>query len=287
MISWSSDAIAFFKDFHKKNKDFIDTFSVFPSNHLCLVGNDGALDLYHGRLRAIDADGKKVLNDIDYQEYYKHIGEGVKSWTYMKFPFIRSLGQENGWYRVGPLARLSASDYIPSPLAQKEFEEFKAYTKGKPNTICLHTHWARLIEILHCAELIKELLLDPDLQKNDLVVRGKRQPEGVGIIEAPRGTLFHHYRVNDADQIEMANLIVSTTNNNEPMNRAVNNVAKLYMQGKKEITEPMMNAVEVGIRAYDPCLSCATHAVGRMPLEFTLIGPDGSVIGLQRRDGTL
>jgi NAD-reducing hydrogenase large subunit len=188
------------------------------------------------------------------------------------------LGKEKGWYRVGPLARLNVCDFIPSPLAQKEFEEFRAYTEGKPNNMCMHMHWARLIETLHSAEIIKELLLDKDLQGDDLIKKGAKQNEGIGLIEAPRGTLFHHYRINDQDLITMANLIVSTTNNNQPMNEAVNYVAKAQMTGKKEITEPMMNAVEVAIRAYDPCLSCATHALGKMPLEITLLDENDRVI---------
>ena len=139
-------------------------------------------------------------------------------------------------------------------------------------------HYARLIETLHAAEMIRELLNDPDILGDDLVTKGTKQKEGVGLIEAPRGTLFHHYRINDNDQIEMANLIVSTTNNNEPMNRSVNHVAKAVMTGKEVITEGMMNAVEVAIRAYDPCLSCATHALGKMPLEITLLNENEEVI---------
>ncbi len=282
MISWASDAVAFFKDYHKKHKEFIDTFSRFPSNHLCLVRADGALDLYHGVLRAVDADGKRILDDVDYQDYHRHIKEETRSWTYMKFPFLVSRGRADGWYRVGPLARLNTVDFIPSPLAQKEFEEFKKASGGMPNDRCMHTHWARLIEVLHAAEVMKELLVDPDLQGDGLVVKGTRRREGVGLIEAPRGTLFHHYRVGENDLVEMANLIVSTTNNNEPMNRAVNCVAKAMMTGVKEVTEPMMNAVEVAIRAYDPCLSCATHAYGKMPLEVSLLDAAGRVIDRKR-----
>lgn len=278
MIQWSYDALQFFKDYYNKNKDFIDNFSYFPSNHLSLVRKDGALDLYHGVLRAVDADGNKIINDVDYQEYYKFIQEEVRTWSYMKFPYIRSLGPEKGWYRVGPLARLNTCDYIPSPLAQKEFEIFRSQTNGKPNNYCLHNHWARLIELLHSAEVIKELLLDPSLQKDDLVVKGQKRFEGVGLIEAPRGTLFHHYRINEYDQIIMANLIVSTTNNNEPMNQAVNVVAKKMMSNQPKITEAMKNAIEISIRAYDPCLSCATHALGQMPLDIKLIDSKGIVI---------
>lgn len=283
MIEWAQGALDFFKGYHAQNKDYIDNFSVFPSSHLSLVRKDGAMDLYHGVLRCIDKDGKKILDDIDYQDYYKHIGEEVKNWSYMKFPYLRKIGMENGWYTVGPLARLNTCDFIPTPLAQKEAEIFKAYTNGKPNHMSMHMHWARLIELLHSAEVIKDLLNDPDLQKDNLVVKGTKQKEGVGLVEAPRGTLFHHYRINDLDQIEMGNLIVSTTNNNIPMNNGVNYVARANFTGKKEITEGMMNRVEMVIRAYDPCLSCATHALGQMPLEITLLDSTGEIIDQVRK----
>ena len=282
MIAWADAALQLFKDYYMKNKAVIDGFAYFPSNHLSLVRKDGALDLYHGVLRAVDANGNKVLDDVDYQEYNKYIEEEVRSWSYMKFPYIKHLGKEKGWYRVGPLARLNTCDFIPTPLAQKEFEFFKSQTNGKPNNYCLHTHWARLIETLHAAEMIKELLNDPDLLKGELVVKGTKQNEGVGLIEAPRGTLFHHYRINEHDQITMANLIVSTTNNNEPMNQSVNFVARRMMTGQKEITEPMKNQVEMAIRAYDPCLSCATHALGKMPLDIKLIDSNGNLIDQYR-----
>ena len=282
MIEWSKAAIDLFKDYHSKHKDFVDSFAAFPSNHLSLVRKDGALDLYHGVLRAVDPDGKKILFDIDYNDYLGYIAEEVKSWSYMKFPYLKELGREKGWYRVGPLARLNTCDFIPSPLAQKEFEAYKAYTHGKPNNMSLHMHWARLIETLHAAEMMKELLNDPDLQKDELVRKGEKKKEGIGLLEAPRGTLFHHFRINDDDQITMANLIVSTTNNNEPMNLAVNHAARAQMDGQKTITEPMMNAVEVAIRAYDPCLSCATHAIGRMPLEVSLFDKNDKLIDKKR-----
>ena len=282
MVDWALAAVELFKDYHKNNKDLIDTFAAFPSSHLSLVRKDGAMDLYHGVLRAVDAEGKKILDDIDYQDYLKYIEEDVKNWSYMKFPYLINLGAENGWYRVGPLARLNTCDFIPTPLAQKEFEIFKAYTNGKPNNMSMHMHWARLIELLHSGEMMRDLLNDPDLQKDDLVIKGTKCNEGVGLIEAPRGTLFHHYRINDQDQITMANLIVSTTHNNEPMNRAVNKVAVDYMNGQKEITEGMMNAVEVAIRAYDPCLSCATHALGQMPLEISLFDEKENLIEQKR-----
>ena len=283
MVAWAQGALDFFKDYHAKNRAWIDGFADFPSNHLSLVRKDGALDFYHGPLRAVDAQGRKVLPDVDYQDYLDHIGEEVRSWSYMKFPYLKKLGKAEGWYRVGPLARLNTCDFIPTPLAQKEFEAFKAYTKGKPNGMSLHFHWARLIELLHAGEVIRDLLKDKDLQGSNLVKKGTKTHSGVGLVEAPRGTLFHHYQVDDNDQITMANLIVSTTNNNEPMNRAVRWVADNVLAEQKEITEGMLNRVEIAIRAYDPCLSCATHALGTMPLEVTLVDARGKVIDCRRR----
>jgi NAD-reducing hydrogenase large subunit len=282
MIDWSRQALAFFKDYHKSHKDVIDAFLTFDSSYLSLIRKDGALDLYHGVLRAVDCNGNKILKDVDYQDYLEYICEEVRSWTYMKFPYLKKYGKKAGWYTVGPLARMNTADFIPTPLAQKEFEIFKAYTNGRPNNMPMHSHWARLIEILHAAEKIKELVNDPDVLEGELVTRGTKVNEGVGVIEAPRGTLFHHYRINDNDQITMANLIVSTTNNNEPMNTAVNQIAKKFVAGKREIPEGTLNAVEVAIRAYDPCLSCATHALGQMPLEISLYDKDTNLVAVER-----
>ena len=281
MIEWSQAALEFFHHYHEHNKAVIDEFIDFPSSSLSLIRKDGALDLYHGVLRARDSQGKMILHDVDYQDYLKYIDEEVKSWSYMKFPYLKEFGKKEGWYTVGPLARLNNADFIDTPLAQAEFEKFKAYNGNKPSHRPMHAHWARLIEILHSAEKMKELLEDPDLMEGELTIKGKKQSEGVGLIEAPRGTLFHHYRVNEKDQITMCNLIVSTTNNNQPMNEAVNQVAVKMMSGKEHISEAMMNAVEVAIRAYDPCLSCATHALGQMPLEISLFRGE-SLVDLKR-----
>jgi len=159
----------------------------------------------------------------------------------------------------------------------------RAANQGKTNNKTMYSHWARLIEILHCAEMMKSLLEDDDILSNDLIRRGERRKEGIGIIEAPRGTLIHHYEVDDKDRITRCNLIVSTTHNNEPMNKAVNWVANNVLNGKPKITEGMLNQVEVAIRAYDPCLSCATHAMGQMPLEILLYDHAGKIIDERRR----
>ena len=236
------------------------------------------MDLYHGNLRAIDAQGNNIFDQVDYSLYLGYIIEEVKSWSYMKFPFIKSLGAENGWYRVGPLARINACDFIDTPLAEAARQEFMALTEGKPNNMSMAYHWARMIELVHSAEKIKQLLHDSDLQGEDLVLKGERREEGVGLIEAPRGTLFHHYKVNSQDQISMANLIVSTTNNNEAMNRGVREVAANFISGAKKITEGLLNRIEVVIRAYDPCLSCATHALGQMALSLELYDYQGQLL---------
>ena len=226
----------------------------------------------------------RFFDHLDNQKYHNHIAEEVRSWSYMKFPFIRKLGTDKGWYRVGPLARVNICDYIDTPEAEAARKEFMSITNNMPNNITMAYHWARMIELLHSCEVMNNLLNDTDLQGTDLVLKGDRKKEGIGIVEAPRGTLFHHYEVDENDQVTMANLIVSTTSNNEPMNRAVQKVAEARISGKAEITEGLMNEVEVAIRAYDPCLSCATHALGKMPLKFELLNNNGVVIELKTRD---
>ncbi len=269
MLKWSHGALKIAKDYSVENLETVKTFGSFDSNHMCLVRADGAMDLYDGKLRAIDAQGNKIFDQVDCQQYVDYIAEEVRSWSYMKFPFIKSIGNDDGWYRVGPLSRINACDFIDTPQAEEARKEFMSLTDGKPNNLTLAYHWTRMIETLHAAEKIKELLNDPDLQGTDLVTQGDRREESVAVIEAPRGTLIHHYKVDKNDQVVMANLIVSTTHNNEPMNRAVKGVAEQYLEGV-EITEGLLNHVEVAIRAYDPCLSCATHAMGKMPLEISL-----------------
>lgn len=278
MLAWAIEGLELCKKVVHADVERLLAFGTFESNFLSIVREDGCLDLYDGKLRAKDADGKLIFDQVAPADYLDYIREEVRPWSYMKFPFIFKLGKEKGWYRVGPLARINNCDYIDTPVAEKERAEFMALGKGRPIHSTMAYHWARMIETVHAAEKIKELLNDPDLQGTQLTVQGKRRNRGVAWIEAPRGTLFHHYEVNDLDQITRANLIVSTTNNNEAMNRVVQVVAKQHLEGKKEITEGLLNHIEVGIRAYDPCLSCATHALGRMRLHVQLFGPDGRLV---------
>ena len=284
MKKWSLDALSIARNYTLEHMEMVENFAAFNSNHVSLIREDGALDLYHGDLRAIDSGGNIIFDHVDYQNYNDYIMEEVKSWSYNKFPFMKSRGHVDGWYRVGPLSRMNTAGFIDVPEAQKALEEFKGLTNGKPNNMSLAYHWARMIEIVYCIEKIEELLHDPDLQGNDLVVKGDRAEEGVGLIEAPRGTLFHHYRVDENDQVTYCNLIVSSTNNNEAMNRAVKKVAHDHISGKPEITEGMLNHVEVAVRSYDPCLSCATHALGQMPLVAELYDAEGKLLETKSRN---
>jgi NAD-reducing hydrogenase large subunit len=284
MMEWSRKAVGIAKDYTVDNLDTVGPFGSFDSNHLSIVREDGAMDLYHGNVRALDSVGETIIDGVDPLDYLDEIAEHVQPWSYMKFPFLKKLGPVDGWYRVGPLARVNVCDFIDTPEAEAARVDFMSLTDGKPNNLTMAYHWTRMIELLHACEKIHELLEDPDLQSDDLVTpAGERRGEYVAMIEAPRGTLTHHYRVDENDQVTMANLIVSTTCNNEPMNRAVRKIADDHLSGVPEITEGLLNNIEVGIRAYDPCLSCATHALGQMPLEVTLIDADGNTVDRQAR----
>lgn len=279
MLEWAQDAMKLARDYTLEHTDLVDSFGTFPSNHMSLVrAEDGALDLYHGNLRALNSAGDTIFDQVPYTQYHEKLVEDVRSWSYMKFPFIKELGPEAGWYRVGPLARMNTASFIDTPIADAALGELRDVSGGLPNHTTLANHWARMIEVVHCVEKIRELLDDPDLQGDDLVVTGDRREEGIGVIEAPRGNLIHHYRVDENDQVTYCNLIVSTTHNNEGMNRAVKDVAVNHLSGQPQITEGMLNHVEVAIRAYDPCLSCATHALGQMPLQVELFDAEGGLI---------
>jgi NAD-reducing hydrogenase large subunit len=284
MVAWSRDAVRLVKRLFEQDLDLYRSFATFPARTLSLVRPDGALDLYDGGLRATDASGQKIFDHADGNRYWERIAEDVKAWSYMKFPYLKHLGAEDGWYRVGPLTRVTRCDFIPTPLADRERREFLAFDAGGAAAATLGFHWARMIEMLHAAEAIKDLLHDDDLLGQDLMSTGKREARGVGVIEAPRGTLIHHYRVDENDQVVRANLIVSTTHNNQAMNVAIREVARRYLDGR-ELTEGLLNHIEVAVRAFDPCLSCATHAVGKMPLSVELVEPDGTLVHSLERGG--
>jgi NAD-reducing hydrogenase large subunit len=277
VMEWARQAVELIRRIYLDNAEYHRSFARVPANTLSLVRPDGAFELYHGGLRARAADGSLIFDHVDYRDYEGYLQEEVKPWSYMKFPFISALGPERGWYRVGPLARVNNCDRFSTPLAEAERQHFAAAGDDGPQQGALAYHWARMIELLHCAESIADLLDDPDLQGCDLKRQGEMRSKGIGVLEAPRGTLFHHYEIDGDGLVTLANLIVSTTNNNQAMNESIRQVAEQYLDGQV-LTEPLLNQIEVAIRAYDPCLSCATHAMGKMPLELTLVDAAGLVL---------
>jgi NAD-reducing hydrogenase large subunit len=284
ILAWAQAGVRLVAELHQKNRALYEQFGTVRSSVLSLVGRDGNLDLYDGVLRARDADGAIIFDGVECRDYGAQLKENVRSWSYMKFPFITSRGADEGWYKVGPLARVQNCAAIGTPLAEEARQEMLATSPGHLIHAPLAFHWARIIELLHSVEVISGLLADPALLGEELVASGPRANVGVGIIEAPRGTLIHHYEVDDQDLVTMCNLIVSTTHNNQAMNEAIREVARRYLDGH-EPTEGLLNHVEVAIRAFDPCLSCATHALGKMPLAVEIVDSRGVLIERLQRDG--
>ena len=278
IVDWAASTVALFKQIFYQHLEYHQQFACIESNMMSLTDSAGAHELYDGTLRARRPDNTSIFDHQSCDDYLDLINEHIEPWSYMKFPFIKSLGVEQGWYRVGPLARLNNCDYIATPLAEQQRREFKSLNAdGRPVQSTLAYHWARLIELLHCAESIRELLSDDDLLGSDLKTTGAMQQKGIGVIEAPRGTLFHHYEIDEQGLITRANLIVSTTHNNQAMNESIRQVANQYLSGQT-LSEALLNQLEVAIRAYDPCLSCATHALGQMPLQVELLDAAGECI---------
>jgi NAD-reducing hydrogenase large subunit len=260
----------------------IETFGNFPSLYLGLVAGDGTWEHYGGRLRFMDAEGKVVADGLDPQRYQDFIGEAVHPWSYLKSPYYKPLGFPDGMYRVGPLARLNLCERMGTPLADQELREYRDRL-GRPVNGSFHFHYARLIEVLACIERIERMLDDPDLLSGRHRAQGGiNRLEGVGVSEAPRGTLFHHYQVDENGLMKKVNLIIATGQNNLAMNRTVKQIAQHFIKGP-QILQGVLNRVEAGIRAFDPCLSCSTHAVGQMALHIQLLGPDGRVLDEVRR----
>jgi NAD-reducing hydrogenase large subunit len=251
---------------------------------MSMVTPENGLALYDGDLRLIDSAGQQ-LERFNGRDYLQIMTEHVENWSYLKFPFYKKLGWPAGVYRVGPLARLNTITHLDTPLAQAELQVFQALTPGRPVENTLYYHYARLIEALFAAERVQVLLDDPDILSTDtLNTRQSPVGEGVGVLEAPRGTLIHHYWADDDGKLLRVNLIVATGHNNWAMCEAVDSVAKTYIKGP-EIREGLLNRVEAAVRAYDPCLSCSTHAIGQMPIVIELRDPAGTLVQTLRRDG--
>jgi len=279
MVGIAKVAVSIGKDWLGSNKELASMFASFPSNYMGLVDMEGGLQLYDGEIRVKDAEGDFVAQ-FKTDHYLSYIAEHVESWSFLKYPYLRKLGWPGGTYRVGPLGRLNVADKIGTPLANEELKLFKQINGGKPVEGSLYYHYARLIELVYALERVAQLLDDPDIMSNDIRMyptHTQLPGQGVGVIEAPRGTLFHDYGTDENGQLTRVNLIVATGNNNWAMQTASDLVAKAFVDGTK-LTEGMLNRVEAAIRCYDPCLSCATHAIGKMPLEVTLIAADGTVL---------
>jgi NAD-reducing hydrogenase large subunit len=259
-------------------QEYIGTFARFPSLFLGLVGPDGQLEHYDGQVRVIDATGTPVADDLAADEYPQYIGEAVEPWTYLKFPYYLPHGYPDGMYRVGPLARLNIIDRCGTERADRELQQFRQMETAGPVLSSFHGHYARLIEMLYAAEQIEHLLADPTiLDPHVRAVAGVNRYEGIGMTEAPRGTLIHHYKVNPDGLIVWANLIIATGHNNLAMNRGILQAAQYYLNRKDRIEEGMLNRIEAVIRAFDPCLACSTHAVGTMPLVIDVHNQDGTL----------
>ena len=261
---------------HKKE---VQIFGNFPSLFMGLVEPDGTWEHHGGKLRFTDSSGSIIADQLDPQKYYEYISESVQTSSYLKSPYYSPLGFPDGMYRVGPLARLNVAEQMGTPKADAELKKFKKLTRGRSAvTSSFMYHYARLIEILASIERVEAALDDADLLSEDLRAdAGINSLRGVGVSEAPRGTLFHDYTVDRDGLLKKVNLIVATGQNNLAMNQTVAQIARHYVRGNK-IPEPMLNRVEHGIRCYDPCLSCSTHAIGQMPLHVQLIAPDGTVL---------
>jgi NAD-reducing hydrogenase large subunit len=269
--------LEWYKQVFGKFDEEIRTFANFPSLFMGLVTPEGELELYDGKLRFVDATGRIVADQLDPAHYSDFIEEAVEPDTYLKSPYYKAMGYPEGMYRVGPLARLNIIDRVGTPLADEEWAEFRMLERGATLS-SFQYHYARLIEMLFCLEKIERLLTGPDILSEN--VRAHAQPnrlEGVGTSEAPRGTLMHHYRIDNQGLIRWANLIIATGHNNLAMNKGVYQVARHFVHGER-IQEGMLNRVEAVIRTFDPCLSCSTHAFGQMPLQVQLLSPDGEVV---------
>lgn len=271
------------KDWAAKNMEDINKFAVFPTGYFGLTTPENGLELYDGDIRLISHEGKP-LEKFPVANYLDHIAEHVEPWSYLKFPYYKKLGYPGGVYRVGPLGRLNLAEKIDTPLANEELNIFKSLNNGKMVENTLYYHYARLIEALFAAERVRVLCEDKDITSTDILnTRKNYTGHGVGVIEAPRGTLIHDYTADENGKLLKVNLIVSTGHNNWAMTTAVDSVAKTYVKGP-DVHEGMLNRVEAAIRAYDPCLSCSTHAVGQMPIQVDFIAPDGTMIKTLKRD---
>ena len=288
-VEFAKFSLQAFDDIVLKNKAYVDLIIGDIYKHqtyyMGLVDDNNKLNFYDGWIRVVDPEGKEFAK-FKAQDYLDHIAEGVESWTYIKFPYLKNVGwkgfvdgKESGVYRVAPLGRLNASDGMATPLAQEHYQRFYDTLGGKPVHNTLATHWARLIEAMQAAESMVELINDPEILDPNIRNMDFQTPnKGIGVIEAPRGTLFHHYETDERGRLTKANLIVATVNNSAAINMSIEKAARGLIKGGK-VDDGLLNMVEMAFRAYDPCLACATHTVdGRVPLEISIYDNNQNIV---------
>lgn len=293
-VEFCKVALGLFDAVVLKNKDYVElvTGDIYKHKtyYMGLVDKNNKVNFYDGMIRVVDPDGKEFAK-FRPQEYLNHIREHVEPWSYVKFCYLKNVGWEgfvdgkdSGIYRVAPLARLNVSDGMATPLAQEAYERMFKTLGGKPVHNTLAFHWARLVEALYACERVLELARDPEITSTDIVNLPTQTPkEGVGVVEAPRGTLFHHYQTDDNGILTKVNLIVATGNNAAPMWMSVEKAAKSLIH-KGQVSDGILNMIEMAFRAYDPCHACATHSLpGRMPLEVNVYDAKGELVKTIKR----
>jgi len=288
-VEFCKFALTLFDDVVLKNKEYVDLITGDVYSHrtyyMGMVDENNKVNFYDGQIRVVDPNGKEYVK-FKPQDYLEHIREHVEPWTYVRFSYLKNIGwkgfvdgEESGVFRVAPLARLNVADGMATPLAQQAYERMYETLGGKPVHSTLAFHWARLVEALYAAERALELARDPEITSPDIVNLPTRIPkEGVGVVEAPRGTLIHHYQTDDQGIITKVNLIVATQNNSAAINMSVEKAAKSLIK-KGKVNDGILNMIEMAFRAYDPCNACATHSLpGRMPLEVNIYDCNGKLV---------
>ena len=289
-VDFAQFTLKLFADIVLGNKKYVDLILgdiyTHRTYYMGMVDENNHINFYDGNVRVVSPEGKELVK-YEPQDYTKHIAEHVEPWTYLKFPYLKDVGwkgftdgKKSGVYCATPLSRLNAADGMATPLAQDEYNKFYKTLGGKPVHQRLATHWARLIELLYAAERWVELASDPEITSDNFHTKPTDVPtEGVGIVEAPRGTLTHHYTTDERGVLTKVNLIVGTTNNYAPISMSIDKAARSLIKGGTVVTEPMLNMVEMAFRAYDPCFGCATHSLpGQMPLQVTIRNAEGEPV---------
>ena len=289
-IEFAKFSLQLFNDVVLGNSDYVSLITgglyTHETYNMGTVDANNHVNFYDGKIRVVGPDGKEHAK-YDAKDYQEYVAEHVEPWSYLKFPYLKKIGWkgfedgiDSGVYKATPLSRLNAADGMATPLAQAEYERMFDTLGGKPVNHTLATHWARLVELLYATERWVELATDSEITGEEFRVLPTETPdEGVGSVEAPRGTLTHHYWTDERGILTKVNLIVGTTNNNAAINMSVKKAAQGLITKDVEIKEGLLNTIEMAYRAYDPCMACATHTLpGQMPLEVTLRTPDGEII---------